>query len=442
MSRNQWSNAANQIMGQSSYVNVGVEASINVQTNELVVHVEAYYTGNSPEATNKLNVALLQNETFGPQTGGGAGNMYLHQHRLVHLLTGQWGTTISTTTTGTFVDETFTYTIPADYNGVPVELADLELVAFISETNQEIASGNGAYPTYTGINVANDAAIDSIEAIDDACFATEYTTAPKVTIENLGQNTITSLAIEYSVNGGTPEVYNWSGSITSYQDETIELPSITFPIQANNTVSISIPDDENNANNALDVSFDAIDATSTVDMVLNVDQWGQEVRWNIKDKDGATIYNGGPYPNSQPQTINETFDLPGNCYTFNLIDTYGDGGGSVTLTDSNAQQIFYTNGSYGNGDSQKFSTEGFILGIGSNEIQAISIYPNPATTVLNIKNAENSTIEVYNMLGQVLYTKSNISIDEQVEVSQLNAGTYFVKITNGDTVRTTKFLKK
>jgi hypothetical protein len=69
----------------------------------LTVTVESYYTGTSPVATNKLNVALLQNNTLGPQTGGNMGNNYNHQHRLVHMLTGQWGTTISSTTTGSFI---------------------------------------------------------------------------------------------------------------------------------------------------------------------------------------------------------------------------------------------------------------------------------------------------------------------------------------------------
>ncbi|NQV78144.1 MAG: T9SS type A sorting domain-containing protein, partial [Lutibacter sp.] len=36
---------------------------------------------------------------------------------------------------------------------------------------------------------------------------------------------------------------------------------------------------------------------------------------------------------------------------------------------------------------------------------------------------------------------SNISIDEQVEVSQFNTGTYFVKITSGNAVKTSKFIK-
>ena len=134
MSRGNWTNAGNQIKLQSSYVNVAVESSINVTNNELTVHVEAYYTGASPVSTNLLNVALLQNNTTGPQTGGNAGNEYVHQHRLVHMITGQWGESITTTTSGTFVDRTYTYTLPANYNGIPVEISELEIVAFVAET--------------------------------------------------------------------------------------------------------------------------------------------------------------------------------------------------------------------------------------------------------------------------------------------------------------------
>ena len=86
MGRGQWNTAASRVLDQSSYVNVGVEASINVQNNELTVHVEGYYTGDSPQSTNYLNIALTQNNTLGPQTGGGMGSDYNHMHRLVHSL--------------------------------------------------------------------------------------------------------------------------------------------------------------------------------------------------------------------------------------------------------------------------------------------------------------------------------------------------------------------
>ncbi|GHC56279.1 T9SS type A sorting domain-containing protein [Ulvibacter litoralis] len=436
MSRGQWGTAAGQILAESSYVNVGVEADIDVQTNEITIHVEGYYTGNSPEGTNLLNVALLQNNTKGPQTGGNAGNDYNHMHRLVEMITGQWGQEIATTTASTFVDETFTYPIPSDYNGVPVELADLEVVAFITETQQNIASGSGAYPTYSGITTANDVNVRFIEDIAENCSGT---ITPSVNIQNLGQDPITSLDIEYSVNGGASQTLSWTGNIMSLQSETVELNEVTFPLQSTNTVVVTVPNDDNNTNNDASYDFDiALESTSTVTMTLSTDGYGSEVRWNVMDASGATIYSGGPYGNNL--TITENFTLPEDCYVFNLIDTYGDGGGAVNLTDSDGTIIYVTSGTYGSGESTNFSTNG-VLSVGSNEFESVSIYPNPASTVLNIRNAENASIEVYNLLGQVLYTKSNISMEEQVEVSQLITGTYFVKITNGDAVMTSKFVK-
>ena len=124
MNRNNWTTAVNQTLAQSSYVNVATTASINVNTRLLTVFVEAYYTGNSPVTSNRLNVALLQNNTLGPQTGGNLGSNYNHQHRLIHMLTGQWGETYTTTTAGTLITRTYTYTLPASYNANPAEMGE------------------------------------------------------------------------------------------------------------------------------------------------------------------------------------------------------------------------------------------------------------------------------------------------------------------------------
>lgn len=437
MSRNHWNAASSLTLLESSNVNVGVEASIDVQTNTLTVHVEAYYTANSPESTNMLNVVLLQNNTKGPQIGGNQCDQYVHMHRLVDMITGQWGEQITTTTAGTFVDRTYTYPIPADYNAVPVELADLEVVAFISETQQVIPSGNGAYPTFTGLLNANDTAVRYVVEVEDPCA--NYV-APQVNIQNVGQNTITSLAIEYSINGAM-ETYNWTGNLSSMEYETVELPGIRFDFQGTNTLTVTTPSDDNNANNSAATTFDkAYDATTTVNMVLQTDQYGSECRWNVMDFDGNIIYNGGPYGNNQ--TINETFTLPSNCYTFNIIDTYGDGGGPVTLTDtdSNNTVIFTTNGDYGCGDLVKFSTDGFVLGVSQNQLEDISLFPNPASTILNLKNAENANIQVFDILGKLILSQDNISVDEQINVSNFENGMYFMRISKDNAVTTKRFL--
>lgn len=435
MGRGSWTGSANQILSQGSYVNVGIEAEINVTTRELTAHVEAYYTGDSPASTNKLNVALLQNNTLGPQTGGGMGDEYVHMHRLVDLITGQWGATVSPTTTGTFIDETYTYTIPAAYNNVPVELADMELVAFLTETNSEIPSGAGAFPTYTGFAHANDAYARYVDDIKPQCG---FDFSPKVNVQNVGGNEITSLTIDYSVNGGPVQTYNWSGSLLSLQNETIELPPISYSNEAVNTVDISLANDDNNTNNNVSGNFDnAVVSTGNVHMILNTSTSGAECTWDIKNSAGDILYSGGPYPNNE--IVHEDFILPEECYRFSVYDSGNNGGGSIVLYDTNSVIVFQSGGAYGSGDYGHWTSDG-VLNITDIALENIRLYPNPASSILNISNAENADIEIYNLLGQLIVSKKNLDRDDQIEVASLKTGTYLVKISKDNAIKVEKLV--
>lgn len=437
MGRQNWTNASNQVLPTSSYVNVAVEADINIQTRELTVHVEGYYTDDSPQGTNLLQVALLQNNTKGPQSGGNLGDDYNHMHRLVHMLTGQTGLAIPVTTASTFVDETITYTIPAAYNDIVAEISDLEVVAYISETQQEIASGSGTYPTFSSAN-ANDAFARFLEEINDQCG---IEISPSVNVQNLGSDPITSLTIEYSVNSGTVETYNWSGTINPAQSENIELPPISYTIDpSGNTLEVSLGNDDDNSNNVVTGSFDnSLTATGMATLILNTGSNGSQITWDISTPGGNVVFNGGPYSNNQSINLPVTFEE--GCHRFEVRSANGNGGSSVVLYDSTNEVLFQSTGNFGFASSSNFNSEG-SLGTNDATFEGLSIYPNPATSLLNIRNAENATIEIYSILGQVLYAKSNISSDEQVEVSQFTTGTYLVKITNGNAIKTSKFVKK
>jgi thiol-disulfide isomerase/thioredoxin len=437
MGRGQWTSSANSTLSESSYVNVGVEAEIDLQTRELTVHVEAYYTGNSPESTNKLSIALLQNNTLGPQTGGDVGDQYVHMHRLVDLITPPWGVVISPTTTGTFIDETFTYSIPENYNNVPAELGDMEVVALLAETNAEIPSGAGAKPVYTSVN-ANDANVRYIEDINDQCG---FDLSPSINVQNLGSNPITSLSIEYSVNSGTVETYNWTGLINPAQNESIELPGISYTIDpAGNTVDVDLGSDDDNSNNQVSATFEnAITSTESATLILNTGTNGSQISWDITTLGGSVVANGGPYSNNQ--SLNVPITLNTECHRFEIRSANGNGASSVVLFDSNSEILYSSNGDFGFAESSNFNSQG-VLGSQDEVFERLSIYPNPVDNVLNIMNAENAAIEIYNILGQLLYTKNDISIYEQIEVSQFISGTYLIKVKNGNAVKTSKFVKK
>ena len=436
MSRSQWNSASNQILVQPAYLNLGVEAEIDINTRELTVHVEVYYTDDSPFSTNKLNIALLQNNTLGPQAGGGMGDEYVHQHRLVHMLTGQWGVDINSTTTGSFYDNTFTYTIPNDYNNILAQLGDMELVAFVAETTQEIISGNGAYPTFSGINNANDAFLQSIDEIIDQC---ENEITPVITIQNVGLNPLTAMAIEYSVNGGTVETYNWTGNLTTLQSEEIELPTITFDMQPNNVLNVSLPNDDENSNNTGSEEFDeAPQGTGTLFLELTTDNAGSEVRWFLRDVDGNVMEWGGPYPNNT--TINETLTIDNEgCYSFEVIDIGGNGGTEAEVIDDEGTQIFFTDGNFEDEVKANFGSDG-VLSVGDNNLNNVSIYPNPAQTELNISGFDKANIAIYNILGSQIMTLNDVNQRVTIDVSSLQTGAYFVKITNGIATETKKFI--
>ncbi|MCZ4318082.1 T9SS type A sorting domain-containing protein [Aequorivita viscosa] len=432
--RSAWPSRANIILGESSYLNVAVEASIDVQTRELIVHVEGYYTGNSPESTNFLTVTLLQNNTKGPQTGGGAGNNYNHMHRLVDIITPTWGDPINTTTATTFVDRTYTYTIPAMYNNVPAVVDDMEVAAFITETQSEIVSGHGARATFTGITIANDVSVHAIKDIDPTC---ESNVAPVVTIKNLGQNTVTSLAITYEVNGDS-HTYNWTGNLPALWDETITLPEVPFTMQATNTVDVTIPSDDDNSNNTLSSSFDkAPEGTGSIDVRIITDAYGYECRWNLKDSNGDIIESGGPYPNNT--TTEFRINVAADCYTFTLIDTAGNGGTRATLKDHEGTILYNAVGNWGAEKPGQFLSNG-VLGVNQSQLDNLSLYPNPASTVLNLKNAENANIQVFDVLGKLILSQDNIAMDAQINVANLANGTYFIKISKDNAVATKRFL--
>jgi hypothetical protein len=61
---------------------------------------------------------------------------------------------------------------------------------------------------------------------------------------------------------------------------------------------------------------------------------------------------------------------------------------------------------------------------------------------LNVSNAQNANIEVYDVLGKLILSITNISYDEKINVSKLQSGTYFMKLSKDNQVSTEKFIVK
>jgi hypothetical protein len=82
-----------------------------------------------------------------------------------------------------------------------------------------------------------------------------------------------------------------------------------------------------------------------------------------------------------------------------------------------------------------------FLGLNESVKNNFVLYPNPASTVLNLKGDfdANETITIYNMLGQTIIRKTLTANEESIDVSTLARGVYNVYFNNAKA--TYKFVK-
>jgi len=75
-----------------------------------------------------------------------------------------------------------------------------------------------------------------------------------------------------------------------------------------------------------------------------------------------------------------------------------------------------------------FTVEG-VLGLENQLIEGLVLYPNPAINILNIiATTPISSIEIFTVLGQKIYSQSESSNNIQIDISAFSRGTYFVRI--------------
>lgn len=478
MSRSSWTAAVNAVLAQPSYVNVAGQAELNTATNQLTINVEAYYTGSSPVATNKLTVMLLQNNINGPQTGAAAFNptminpdgTYRHMKALRDVLTPTaLGEDITTTTQGTLVQRTYTYTIPASIpasgtGAIPVDISNIDILVFVAEGTNNIMNVAKVPVSYTGLTTVNNANLVSVIQPDDLC---DNNFAPTIQLKNMGSAPLTQAVINYNVNGGSNWTYYYYGNINPLGTTNITLPAIIgFPMNPSNTLNVTVASvnggsDDDPSNNANSVNFNATNSASqTLNLTLNVlqDRYGDEITWKFFNAAGTQIAQGGPYTQlaaSGTQLNTHSISLPSNgCYRFVIYDSYGDGinsgygVGNVTILDGNNNTVYFNNGIYSSQAARNFYGN-TALGLNDAALESsLNIFPNPAnstaTLQFQLSNEESVSINVLNAVGQSvmqqnLGTLSANAHNQTLDVTSLSNGLYFVEIKAGNTTVTRKF---
>ena len=81
------------------------------------------------------------------------------------------------------------------------------------------------------------------------------------------------------------------------------------------------------------------------------------------------------------------------------------------------------------------------LGVGVNEVElvnAVSIHPNPTSNSFTVGMDNLESIEIFNLLGQIMQTAENTNT---VNIENLETGTYLVKVKSQNKIYTAKLVK-
>ncbi len=84
-----------------------------------------------------------------------------------------------------------------------------------------------------------------------------------------------------------------------------------------------------------------------------------------------------------------------------------------------------------------------VIGVNVSKIDGLSVYPNPAKDVLNIKaNVSIQSVNILNTMGQVVYTAIVNANTTSIQVDGLSAGVYTVVINSDNAMSTQKLIIK
>jgi hypothetical protein len=181
---------------------------------------------------------------------------------------------------------------------------------------------------------------------------------------------------------------------------------------------------------------------------------------NVDSLVGASAFVEFTIITFSPDVYAVAMDIWENNDPTTEVRIYGSGGGLIeTLmvnTPTNAQTFFgfisdepvesiELEGLNGSGElfgNFLFGGDCTPLGVNDNALSQISIYPNPATTVINVEvpgSIEINAVVLFDVLGKRMNTSL---VNGQINIAELSNGVYLMQIETNEGTITRKMLKR
>jgi len=312
--------------------------------------------------------------------------------------------------------------------------------------------------TYGAPNFALDAAIvDIISPSKDQMHLRRnpVCTQPIIVIRNTGSTTLTSLTITYGLNGATPSVYTWTGSLAFMQSQEITLTTFNWTQGASDfIVTLSAPNggvDQYLFNNSKTSKFTyPLLTPSTFQIEFKTNTYPWENAYTLKDETGIIIASRDGATLVANTLYRDTVTLADGCYIFELTDAGEDGLSFWANTAQGSGYCRFRNvgiptmikifgADFGGQVYQQF-TVGLSSLVEENLVEpsSMTIYPNPTEGFIYIdvqlNNHSNGVVQIFDMLGKMVRQFKVTNLDDNLfttDMSTFTNGVYFITLQTG-----------
>jgi phage terminase large subunit-like protein len=266
------------------------------------------------------------------------------------------------------------------------------------------------------------------------------------------------------MDGGPTGVVSWTGNLAFLKEATVTLP-VVFPAHLYGGKKIRVnleeinnqPDTYGN-NNTLESVIPPV-SLFTGDLVVGIKTNGMpsETRWVVRDSDGNVVKSSRTSMN--PFTLyQDTIKGLSGCYQLQFIDSdddgiswwaNGDGDGFIRAKGTTSPWNFFEP-DFGREFTFNFWIEGTSSTYETESAETITITPNPAFETVNIRYNSVKTpqkVAIVSLSGSIITENTMQETDVNVfqstmDISQLTAGMYLVKIITKTGVHVHTFVKQ